>query len=205
MEMVNQKAKAKSIKRSIIEWGITLGVIALFYFTGLHTVVSTQLQRAILWTNFFTPEQQLPSENLPLADYSFRLVSIDGTPATLKQFEGKTIFMNFWATWCPPCLAEMPGIHNLYSRVQETEDISFVMITVDDDLEAVHEYIANHEYTFPVYQVAGTVPPVFRSSLLPTTFVIAPNGRVVTHEEGISNYDSPSFESYLRDLASSGK
>ncbi|MDZ7608876.1 MAG: TlpA disulfide reductase family protein [Cyclobacteriaceae bacterium] len=117
----------------------------------------------------------------------------------MKDFQGKVIFMNIWATWCPPCIAEMPDIHDLYQEMKN-EDIVFVMLSVDDDLQKAIRFVDKKGFEFPVYQLAGPMPMAFESSAIPTTFVISPEGKIVVKKSGMAKYNSKKFREYLLEL-----
>lgn len=175
-------------------------VIGLFlYFTGLYTDVAALTQRAILSTGLITADTEL--ENPDDADFNFLLQTLDGKTVKLEDFKGKVIFLNLWATWCPPCIAEMPGIQDLYDKIDH-EDIVFIMLSIDDNIDKPKKFIAKKEYSFPVYLPASRVPDVFRSPSIPTTFVISKEGKIVSKKVGMANYDTRSFLKFLNKQAS---
>ena len=104
--------------------------------------------------------------------------------------------MNMWATWCPPCIAEMPDIHELYKDVA-SEDIVFVMLSLDDDPQKAKDFIAQKKYTFPVYFLNSPLPKVYSSNSIPTTYVISPEGKIVSKNYGMANYNNSSFKKFL--------
>ena len=118
----------------------------------------------------------------------------------LEDLRGKVIFMNVWATWCAPCLAEMPFIQNLFDDVSD-ERIAFVMVSADDVRETASAFISAKEFTFPVYHLDGRMPSPYTSNSIPTTYIISPEGRVVAIHAGMANYDSAKFRRFLLELA----
>jgi peroxiredoxin len=141
----------------------------------------------------------------PAADYDFMLRSLDGETLTLESLKGKVIFMNFWATWCPPCLAEMPAIQDLYEKVK-SDNIAFVLVSLDEDPAKAKKFIRRQGYTFPVYSPQGYTPPVYASgNVIPTTFVISPDGFIVARQEGMAQYDNMEFRHFLQKMAQTGK
>lgn len=187
------------MKKEIKEWGIFVAIIAILYFTGLHTEVAAFAQRAVLATGLITPETELDKKEKSTIDYNFEIKSMDGKIVKLSQFKDKVIFINLWATWCPPCRAEMPSIQSLYDKMKDNEDIVFVMLSLD---KAGHEgkinkFIDKKSFDFPVYLPATEVPDVLRSSSIPTTFVVARNGDIVSKKVGMAKYDTKSFENFL--------
>ncbi|MBL6445856.1 TlpA family protein disulfide reductase [Fulvivirga sp. 29W222] len=187
------------MKKQLREWSIFLGIGLFLYFTGLYTDVAALAQRAILSTGLITADTELEAPET--ADFDFMIQTLDGQTAKLEDFKGKVIFLNLWATWCPPCIAEMPGIQDLYNKIDH-EDIVFVMLSMDKNTEKPKKFIAKKEYTFPVYIPASRVPDVFRSPSIPTTYVISKDGKIVSKKVGMANYDTKSFRKFLNKQAS---
>ncbi len=193
-------AKKKSLKQNSFEWALILGIPAILYLTGLHTEVIGRIQQGMLYTGLIRPEISLPEDKQVKADYDLSLLSLDGNLIHLSDYKGKVIFLNLWASWCPPCVAEMPNIHELYKKT-DNEDVVFFMVSLDDTAEKASEFIKKYGYTFPVYLPAGYIPDVFRSPTIPTTFIISPDGKIVSKREGMAQYDTPAFRSFLKGLA----
>ncbi len=194
--------KKKPAKRALIEWAAMIGIVLLLFTTGAATAIQSRLQQAILWTGLIRPTVELSTDSQPDADLSVRLTTLEGEPLSLTAFEGKTIFINVWATWCAPCLAEMPNIHSLYQQVA-SDAIVFVMINVDEEVDVVRQFVEQKGYTFPVYRLTHPMPAVYDSAVLPTTYVIAPNGKLVTKHVGMAQYNTDAFKAYLRQLSAS--
>jgi thiol-disulfide isomerase/thioredoxin len=191
------KDKNKSTRRSLIEWGIFLGIAGVLYLTGLHTEVIGGLQRLILATGIIRPDTE--SESLGKAG-NFTMSNLaTGETIQLEDLGGKTVFLNFWATWCPPCIAEMPDIQNLYEEIND-KNIVFVMLNLDDDREKARDFIQRKEFTFPVYFLESAVPEIFSTRSIPTTFVIGPDGNVRLKKAGMANYNNQKFIDFLKEL-----
>src|SRR5690554_1081167 len=127
MAQSKKEKKKKSWKRELAEWGVFLAIIGGLYLSGYHTEVIGRLQSVLLFTGLMQPDTQELVENPDDAYFNMPLVSLDGESGSLADFKGNTIFMNFWATWCPPCIAEMPNIQDLYDDVAADSSIRFVM------------------------------------------------------------------------------
>lgn len=193
--------KKKGWRREIIEWGIFLGVIGILFFTGLHTEVIGGMQRLILKIGLITPNVEQREAAYPLADYNFTITSVENNESvSFVEFKDKVVFLNFWATWCPPCIAEMPNIQSLYENVDH-DDIVFVMLSVDDELQKARDFIDKKGFTFPTYHLKNPIPSVFSSESIPTTFVISPKGEVVLKKSGMAQYDNEKFRQFLKELA----
>lgn len=186
----------KSYKRELVEWGVIIVVGATLYFTGLHTEVIGQVQRVVLATGIIRPDTDPEAEKL--ADYNFRLTSASGEPVDFSAFQGKTVFLNFWATWCPPCIAEMPDIQDLYTKTRD--DVAFVMISLDDDPDKARRFVERKGFDLPVYFLSSALPEVYDPKSIPTTYVIAPDGKIAMTRHGMAKYDTDSFRAFLGSL-----
>jgi len=131
-------------------------------------------------------------------NYNFSIKDMNGNVLDVKDLKGKTIFLNLWATWCGPCRMEMPSIQNLYNQVDK-DKVMFIMLSIDreNDIEKIKSYIKDKEFTFPVYTPASLLPNQLQVGMIPSTFVINPEGRIVASEKGAANYDTPEFKAFL--------
>lgn len=192
----------KHIKKELISYGIMALVAGLLYITGLHVQVISYLQRGLLATGLIRPNIEAATERtaaaFPEVDLDIELMDAAGEVVNMQQFRGKVLFVNVWATWCPPCLAEMPNIDQLY-RDLESEEIVFIMLSVDHDFSKAIAHVNSKRFRFPVYQLKGRWPAVLDASTIPTTFVIDKAGRVVLENSGMANYNSKSFKAFLRE------
>jgi thiol-disulfide isomerase/thioredoxin len=131
------------------------------------------------------------------ADYKVVLERLDGKPFSLDELKGKTILLNFWATWCPPCRAEMPSIQRLYDQMKG--EVAFVLVSSEDKSQVV-PFINERKYTFPVYILKGDTPAVYESRGIPITFIISPEGNIVIQDIGSARWDDPKVIQFLRSL-----
>ncbi|MHA6280112.1 TlpA family protein disulfide reductase [Salinimicrobium sp. CAU 1759] len=194
----------KKIKKSLIEYGIIGAVFIGLFVSGLHTEVFGFLQRGILATGLMNPDIEekaelavaTPSKNAIL---DFDLVNSQGEKVNLEKFRGKVIFLNFWATWCPPCIAEMPGINNLYEEMKN-ENVEFVMVSFDRDFDKAKNFREKKGYGFEIYKATGRIPGAYSSNSLPTTYVIDAQGNLALTHLGMGNFDTTDFKEFLSEL-----
>lgn len=192
---IAQQKKKKKYRRELIEWMILVTVGTVLYVTGLHTEVIGQIQRVVLATGIMQPEAD---ESASKASYNIKLTNAAGRSIDFSEFKGQTVFLNFWATWCPPCVAEMPDIENLYE--QKGEDVAFVMISLDKDREKALRFIQRKDFKMPIYFLESGLPRVYNPSSIPTTYVISPQGEIVMTQHGMAKYNSDSFIEFLEGL-----
>ncbi len=193
----------KKTKKSLIEYGVIIAIFGGLYFTGLHTEVLGFLQRGILATGIMNPDldkEDDPAviENNPQADFSMDFINSKGEKVAMEELRGKVVFMNVWATWCPPCVAEMPGINKLYKDVDK-ENVAFIMLSVDQDFQKAIDYNKSKGYDFEVYKAAGRMPQMYNSQSIPTTFVIDSGGNLVLTHMGMGDYNTKDFKEFLED------
>ena len=187
------------LNRELIEWTVILSVPLFLYMTGTHTEVIGQIQRVLLMPGFIQPNLDLPeSEQLP-AVYDFELMDFKGNETSLQSLKGKTIFLNFWATWCSPCVAEMPDIQSLYHDIRN-DNIAFVLVSMDQNRDKAFNFIERKKFDLPVYSPRSAIPSIYQSGSIPTTFVISPDGRVVSKHVGMAKYNTSRFKNFLLGL-----
>lgn len=191
-----------NLKKEIREWGVFIAIIGVLYFTGLYTEVAAFAQRVILTSGLITPNTEIEITNKEKLDYNLKLIDLKGNITPMDSFKNKVIFINEWATWCAPCIAEMPSIQNLYDEIGDNENIVFVMLTFEEDKNKVKKFITKKDFTFPVYGIASKLPEVLRSSSIPTTFVISKSGEIISKKVGMAKYDTEKFKSFLLEEAS---
>lgn len=188
--------------RRWIEPALWIGVPLLIYALGWHTTVLGTLQRGLLWTGLFDPEITRLADP-PAADYRLRLRTLDGERHSLAELRGKTVFLNFWASWCPPCVAEMPGIAALHERLGD--EVAFVLVNMDADPAAARQFLERHGYQdLPVYRPVGSIPDAYVVSTIPSSYVLSPEGRIVVEHTGLGHFDTAHFRRLLRGLADAG-
>lgn len=186
----------KSYKRELIEWSVLVVVGLGLYISGLHTEVIGQLQRVVLATGIITPETGRDHE--VKAVYNFQVTNAGGKTIDFSEFKGQTVFLNFWATWCPPCIAEMPDIQDLYEK--KGEEVAFVMISLDEDPDKARRFVERKGYDLPVYFHASGLPKPYNPRSIPTTYVISPDGNIALTNHGMAKYDTEKFRSFLDGL-----
>lgn len=178
-----QKYKANKRWWSIALDFIFLALIVAMIFPASRKEVSAFMVRQTL----LSPRASSNTTFLSDDDWSFRVVDNNGKVVELSELKGAPIFVNYWATWCPPCIAEMPSIQNLYDNYNEKVHFLFVN---NEDPAVVRSFMDKHNYDLPLHNIVGRTPDLFETSTLPTTIVISPKGRVVLYKTGAARWDS---------------
>jgi thiol-disulfide isomerase/thioredoxin len=176
-----------------------LGVVVLEYVW-----VETQSDRPRRSWSVLGPGGEAPCPDIAQSgshgqvDYSGTLRTVNGAEAPMNRFRGKPLFVNVWATWCGPCVAEMPSIQSLYDATKDA-GVAFLLIS-EEEADVVSRFVADGQYTFPVY-VTEKLPGVFESRGIPTTFIVDREGKIIYRHTGGADWNSDSCQKLLRTLS----
>ena len=192
--------KVRCVLRSVERFGkvffMTLAFCGLFlmFFTLGATPASAQSN-----VNFKAiPILQPMKDATPTPD--FTLTDPDGKKISLKDFRGKTIFLNFWATWCEPCREEMPAMEKLY---QEHRNNNFVVLAVNvkDRRQEALAFVKELKLTYPIaFDPNGEVASLYGAWGLPTTYLIGPKGEGLARGWGPAEWYSPAARNLIKEL-----
>ncbi len=175
---------------------LTLGLLAvagLLLFTPVGFKAKVYLNRMLSYNP--TPVEK--REQQVLADYDWEVEDLEGQDFSLNQLKGKVVIINFWATWCPPCIAEMPGFQKLY---QDYGDKVAFLFIARDQKDKVTKFLARKNYELPVYFESGLTPKILFNAALPTTYIIDEEGKIVMAEVGSRDWNSDETRAFLDTL-----
>ena len=114
-----------------------------------------------------------------------------------NNIDDQVIFVNFWATWCPPCIAEMPSMNNLYKDYKEK--VTFLFVT-NENWETVSQFYKKKGYKFPTYNQITNSPEKLKSSTIPATFILSKSKKIIVDKKGAANWNSETTRSLLDNL-----
>jgi len=158
--------------------------------------VSAVIFFVILLVVFSCGRQGTPAENgtkatmgAPAPD--FVLKSVDGKTVRLSDYRGQVVFLNFWATWCPPCRSEMPSIERLNRKMNGYECVSLAVSIDGFETAQLKNIISSNHYTFTVlHDPEQGVADAYLISGIPTTYIIDKDGTIVDKSVGAEYWDS---------------
>ncbi|MGI9527296.1 MAG: TlpA family protein disulfide reductase [Weeksellaceae bacterium] len=169
---------------------VLIGVfILLMLLPQTRMPVQVFIQRLIS----FSPNTISKDKQEKLLDYSLTFSDQENNVYSLENDKGKVIVINFWATWCPPCVAEMPSFSNLYQDYKD--DVSFYFIT-QDEWSRVNTFEDKRNYALPYYQLLKPSDQLQYTSL-PTTYVIGKEGNILINKVGVADWESDGMRSFL--------
>lgn len=135
-----------------------------------------------------------------LKDYNWKLVDENGETYNFETAKGKVVLINFWATWCPPCIAEMPNMEKLYRDYKD--EVVFLFVS-NESQEIISKFKTKNNYDFVVYSPLTSNPKLLDISTIPRTFVLDKQGHVVIDKSGAADWNSKKVREILDGLLAS--
>ncbi|HWV71600.1 MAG TPA: TlpA disulfide reductase family protein [Pseudosphingobacterium sp.] len=122
---------------------------------------------------------------------------------SLSSLKGKVVFINFWATWCPPCIAEMPSIDKLHNQFKTNDQIVFLMVDVDNNFRRARKFMDKNGYGLSVFAAGSEIPASFLDKTIPSTVILDKQGHVALHHVGGANYADTEMVDFIEKLVES--
>ncbi|EGV45111.1 TlpA family protein disulfide reductase [Bizionia argentinensis JUB59] len=170
-------------------------VIGLMIIPQTRQPIQVFLQKGLA---MISPSEISVDKRETLKSYdNWNLVDSKGNAFDFKQAEGKVVFINFWATWCPPCIAEMPSIDELYADYKD--DVIFLLVS-NEKAETISGFQSKNEFNFEFYQSVTNAPAQFQTNSIPQTYLIDKQGSIVMDKSGAANWNSDKVRKVLDDL-----
>jgi len=167
-------------------------VIYILFFLFNLALSTANADEPALQTLHKIPEKPLAPE--------FILYDIDDNPHKLSDFHGKTVVINFWATWCPPCRYEIPSMERLQEKIKN-KDIIILAINIGEDAETIFEFIKDYNINFPILMdIDSSITKKYPVIGLPTSYIIDSEGRIVYRAIGSREWDSGSIIEKLKSV-----
>jgi len=154
----------------------------------------------ILFINTCMAEQSLHAFSNPQTAPDFTLIDMDGEQHSLSDYRGKTVIVNFWATWCPPCREEMPSMERAWNKIKD-HDVIMVAINVGESEDTVFTFLGDYPVTFTLLlDTSGEIIDQWPVKGVPTTFVVSPEGKLVYRAIGGREWDDENLLKKIRQL-----
>ncbi len=164
------------------------------------SVLSVSLMAALLLTIPLSNAGGLMNK-IPSADASnFTLMSAHGADISLSDYEGKFVLLNFWATWCPPCVKEMPALNDLHNKLNGGNGLEVVGVHVGPALATVKQFLKDRPVDFDILIDKNMSLSSWQVSGLPTTFLIDPSGKLIYKATGEREWGSAEMVEFIRGI-----
>lgn len=167
-------------------------LVVLLLIPTTRTPIVVFVQRLIA----FSPSTIPTEEQNTLTDYQWKLRGLN-TNSQFNEAQNEVVFVNFWATWCPSCIAEMPSIQELYNDYGNK--VQFFLVS-NESQSKIEGFITKNNYTFPVYQALEASPKILESQALPTTYLISKTGKTVIKKTGVADWNSEKTRAIIDNL-----
>lgn len=190
------KDKRSKVRKRIINFTF----FGLLFVLLVSTSAKSFLLRVVLATGLFSPKIEQPVTESQYAAMPLTFKNENGEMNSTENLRGKVVFINFWASWCPPCRAEMPSMMKMYEKMKTDPEIEFIFINFDDNNMTGKKYLADNNYNIPFQKSQGFIPTDLFGGTLPTTVVLNKKGEVVMKHTGMADYNSTKFINQLQAL-----
>ena len=118
--------------------------------------------------------------------YDFTLQDLEGKPISLSDYKGKIVFIDFWATWCPPCRMSIPYVEKLYEQYKDNEDFVVLGINLQEDKETITKFMKKQKMNYPILLSDNKVISNYKIASIPRFFLIDRNGEVYNKYVGFA-------------------
>jgi thiol-disulfide isomerase/thioredoxin len=175
-------------------------IVAVLVFYGLKGDFSRKEQSPTVAVERDTKKLRLDIPKTPTAAPNFELKDPAGQPLSLSELKGKVVFVNFWATWCLPCIEEMPAMEKLHQELQK-EGLVILAVNFQEGPARVKEFLTEHNLTFmALLDRDGKVAERYLAWALPVSVIINKRGEIVARAMGSKDWDSKESLQYFRQL-----
>ncbi len=186
-----KKRKPFAIATDILFWGL---ILLLIIPTTRVTVTSFFIRLTSFAPSGLSADKQYTlSENTK----KWEMTDMSGKMVVFSGFMDKPVFVNFWATWCPPCRAELPGIQKLYEQYKNK--VNFLLLS-DEPQAKIKTFAAKYHYDDMPFYRYRYVPQDFSTRSIPTTFIISKQGKVILTKRGAARWESDKVKKLLDNL-----
>jgi thiol-disulfide isomerase/thioredoxin len=139
---------------------------------------------------FFTPHP---------ANFDLSAVGVDGKHFDLREYRGRVVVLNIWATWCMPCMGELPSLGKLAAHYSADKDVAVVCVSQEPAATIFKNTVAT-SLGAPLYSLSGQLPGVYKTDAIPATFIINKDGMIVVEHIGSADWSAPSVVSFIDSL-----
>ena len=188
---------------ALVAWVLLPGAFSRGVIAGVLGALAVQFGALMIFARTLEARirKGLQPPPLPVESWDYALEGLDlaGAPFSFSRFSGKVLVLNFWATSCGPCVAEMPSLQRLQTATSDL-DVALACVTREKP-DLVGRFLQERGFTLPFFVLEGEPPTCFRSRAMPATFVLDKAGRIVMRHYGAARWDDPGVVAFVRGLA----
>lgn len=186
-------------KTTNIKWSnlIFIVILALFIIPQSRKFIQVGFNQLLVKYNPIAPGAIAEDEQIQLDPFDYRVRTLDGIDVNNAVGKGRVTFISYWATWCPPCIAELPSIEKLYADYGNK--MTFLIITNEDPVK-VQRFVNKKELNIPAVIARMEVPNALYERSIPTNYIIDKTGKIVLKKQGAANWNSENIRNLLDSL-----
>ncbi|WP_103070318.1 TlpA family protein disulfide reductase [Aquimarina sediminis] len=158
-------------------------LLVLFFIPNTRGMMQIFLTRIFS----FSPGIVKVEERAQVLSYDWKLHGVNVESTNFSVSKNKVVLVNYWATWCPPCIAEMPSLQKLYNDYKDK--VEFFFVTTDDDPE-INKFMKDKHYYYPIYRSLSEHPKPFISKTIPATYLIDKKGNIIIDKVGAADWNT---------------
>ena len=165
------------------------------------------VQQGLMKIGLFKPKLEtlepptVKDENAPVSDYVGVAFSDDnGHVVSIQDLKGKVVFLNFWATWCPPCKAEMPSIQVLKDKFKNNDQVAFLIVEIEGEKVKARNFMQQGDMDLPIYYPESQIPGEWLGGAIPTTVILDKTGKIAARHEGMADYSRTEVSDFMLEL-----
>ena len=148
--------------------------------TSVPIKVVASKVKMLLW------KPSVETKSKVIAPLEYTLIDMSGIKQSIPIAKGKPVFVSYWATWCPPCIAEMPSIERLYNKYGDK--INFMLIS-NEKASKIQDFLKRKELDIPVFNSSMETPALLKSNSIPASYLIDANGKLLIAEKGAIDWN----------------
>ena len=183
---------------------LLIGLIVTMILPGGRTWV----QQGLMKLGVFKPKLETPKEAVVASGDDSALPSYQGISFSddqgdivhISDLQGKVVFLNFWATWCPPCKAEMPSIQVLKDKFKDNDQVAFLIVEIEGEKDKARDFMLQGNMDLPVFYPESQIPSEWVSGAIPTTVILDKTGKMATKHEGMADYSRSEVSDFITEL-----
>lgn len=190
------------------KWGRWIGNTIFFGLVIMLLIPTTRtwMQQGLMKLGLFKPSLEAPVVEGKEGEVDLKIgedvvfLNDNEQRVPLADLKGKVVFINFWATWCPPCKAEMPSIQVLKDKFKGNDSVEFMLVEIDGEKEKANTFMKKGKMDLPIYYPDSSIPREWLGGSIPTTVILDKEGNTVAHHAGMADYSKKEVFDFITEL-----